>query len=46
MEGEDYEPIRRIEMEFDKGELEKHIIIKLIEKEIEEIEETEIYMVF
>ena len=33
-------------MEFDKGELEKQIIIKLIEKDVEEIEETEIFMVF
>eukprot|EP00347_Sterkiella_histriomuscorum_P006709 403351736 len=46
-EAEDFEPIRKAELEFDVGELEKQIDIKLVEKDEEEIEEEgEIYLVF
>lgn len=32
IEGEDYEPIKKADLDFDTGEVEKHIIIKLAEK--------------
>lgn len=47
VEGDDFEPIRKAELEFDIGELEKQIVIKLVEKDDDEIEEEdEIYLVF
>ncbi|CDW75956.1 na ca-exchange isoform a [Stylonychia lemnae] len=47
VEGEDFEPIRKAELEFDIGELEKQIDIKLAEKDDDELDEDdEIYLVF
>ena len=46
VEGDDYEPIKKAELEFNSGELEKQIQIKLVEKSEEQIEEEEIYLVF
>lgn len=46
-EAEDFEPIRKAELEFDVGELEKQIDIKLAEKDEDDIEEEgQIYLVF
>jgi hypothetical protein len=46
VEVEDYEPIRKGELEFDKGEIEKIIEIRLAEKDEDDLEDEEIFIVF
>lgn len=46
LEGEDFEPLKRAELEFDRGEIEKQIEVKLAEKDDEDVEDDEVYMVF
>ena len=46
LEVEDFEPIKKAELDFDKGEIEKTIEIKLIEKDEYELEEEQVYLMF
>ena len=39
LEIEDFEPLKRAELEFDRGEIEKQIEVNLAEKDDEEVED-------
>jgi hypothetical protein len=46
LENEDYDPINKGEIAFDVGEIEKVIDIKLADKDEDEYDDEEVYLIF